>query len=291
MRYALVGNNDGPLRLLKALIKAGLPLPVFVGLQKKPDVPLFKKYTEILDKTPFQTTFEEAALIHHLEGKEIESIVNCFCNFKFTKLLELYRCYNIHPSYLPRYRGRHPLHWALINGEKHHGITLHEMSPKYDDGAIIWQEKVALNENMSVADLRELLMQKLEMHFPAVFAKIMANSAEKQPNFIENSTYIKRRSPEDSELTEWHDGALLYRKIKALRSETNPAFISLKTNKKLPIIDVKWEKKDIISEKKVSPEILKIEKNALLIKTADNHKIWLITEENQPNSIQINFRA
>lgn len=289
MKYALIGNNDGPLRLFKALQKNGLPLPEFVGLQKKPDVELLREYKEHLKDVPFEITFEETELIDLLAPKNLEVIINCFCNFKFTQLLDLYYCYNVHPSYLPRYRGRHPLHWALINGEKTHGITVHEMSKDYDDGPIIWQQEVVLDENMSVGQLRELLMCELEIAFPKIFTEIMEKKVEKRPNSSEKSTYIKRRSPQDSRLSEWNDAAHIFRKIKALRSEEHPAFLQLENTLKLPIIDVAREEKIIFSEEETLPALIKTEKNRLLIKTADKHLLWLFSVENQLNHPKIDF--
>ena len=290
MKYALVGNNDGPLRLLKSIKAENKPLPFFVGLQKEPEPHLLANYqSETGDFIPFFTDFNENRLIELLHPHQPEILINCFCNFKFTELLEIYTCYNIHPSFLPRYRGRHPLHWALINGEKSHGITLHEMSKNYDDGPIIWQEEVALNEDMSVAELREELMKKLKTDFPQVLSRILTKTTEKRPNSAENSTYIKRRSPEDSRLSEWHDAGIIYRKIKALRSEGNPAFLPLESVGKLAIIDVKWEEKPVFSEEKTLPSLLKTDKNALLIKTADKQLIWLFSAKNSLNNPKIDF--
>jgi methionyl-tRNA formyltransferase len=49
------------------------------------------------------------------------------------------RIINLHNSPLPRYRGVSPINWALKNGEDHHGVTLHEITPGVDDGPILAQ--------------------------------------------------------------------------------------------------------------------------------------------------------
>lgn len=49
------------------------------------------------------------------------------------------RALNIHNGPLPRYRGVSPINWALKNGERSHGVTLHEISPGIDDGPIVAQ--------------------------------------------------------------------------------------------------------------------------------------------------------
>ncbi len=51
--------------------------------------------------------------------------------------LEGRRCYNFHPGILPQYRGAGAFTWAILNGEKETGITLHEIDGDIDHGPII----------------------------------------------------------------------------------------------------------------------------------------------------------
>jgi methionyl-tRNA formyltransferase len=48
---------------------------------------------------------------------------------------------NFHPALLPYYRGPKPLHWLALSNdwEAHGGVTLHEMSDAFDEGAIVAQ--------------------------------------------------------------------------------------------------------------------------------------------------------
>ena len=46
--------------------------------------------------------------------------------------------YNMHGSYLPTYRGRAPLNWAVINGEDYTGVSLHVMEKSFDTGDIVF---------------------------------------------------------------------------------------------------------------------------------------------------------
>ena len=46
---------------------------------------------------------------------------------------------NLHGSLLPRYRGRCPLNWVLVNGESETGVTLHYMEERPDRGDIVAQ--------------------------------------------------------------------------------------------------------------------------------------------------------
>ena len=44
---------------------------------------------------------------------------------------------NLHGSLLPRYRGRSPVNWVLVNGETETGVTLHYMDAKPDHGDVV----------------------------------------------------------------------------------------------------------------------------------------------------------
>lgn len=50
--------------------------------------------------------------------------------------------FNLHGSFLPKYRGAAPIQWALINGETETGLTTFKLAEKVDTGNIYLQERV-----------------------------------------------------------------------------------------------------------------------------------------------------
>ena len=52
--------------------------------------------------------------------------------------------FNLHGSYLPKYRGAAPIQWALINGETETGLTTFKLAEKVDTGNIYLQNKVEI---------------------------------------------------------------------------------------------------------------------------------------------------
>jgi methionyl-tRNA formyltransferase len=54
-------------------------------------------------------------------------------------------CFNLHPGPLPAYAGRNVPSWALYQGEKTHGVTLHWMTPRVDAGAIAYSASFDLS--------------------------------------------------------------------------------------------------------------------------------------------------
>jgi methionyl-tRNA formyltransferase len=66
-------------------------------------------------------------------------------------------CVNLHTAYLPFNRGAHPNVWALIDGTPA-GVTLHQIDPGVDTGAILAQREVEAGP----ADTAASLYRKLE---------------------------------------------------------------------------------------------------------------------------------
>lgn len=64
---------------------------------------------------------------------------------------------NVHGSLLPKYRGAAPIQWAIINGEKTTGITTMYMNEKMDEGDILLQKEVNIEENDTSGSLFEKL--------------------------------------------------------------------------------------------------------------------------------------
>lgn len=62
-------------------------------------------------------------------------------------------CINYHTGLLPRYRGRQPLFWALLNEEEEIGISIHQMDKKIDSGPIIIQDTIHINSTDTLHSL------------------------------------------------------------------------------------------------------------------------------------------
>ena len=66
-------------------------------------------------------------------------------------------CLNIHASLLPRWRGAAPIQRALLNGDRETGITIMQMDSGLDTGAILLQEKIAINDDDTAQTLHDKL--------------------------------------------------------------------------------------------------------------------------------------
>src|SRR5512147_3086600 len=60
---------------------------------------------------------------------------------------------NMHGSLLPKYRGRAPVNWAVLHGERETGATLHDMTMKPDAGGIVDQERVPIGPDETAKEV------------------------------------------------------------------------------------------------------------------------------------------
>ena len=65
---------------------------------------------------------------------------------------------NLHTSLLPEYRGAAPINWVLINGENKTGVTTFLINEKIDQGDIILQKKINLDQNITAGQLHNLMI-------------------------------------------------------------------------------------------------------------------------------------
>jgi len=115
-------------------------------------------------------------------------------------------CLNLHGSLLPKYRGRCPVNWVLINGEKETGVTMHYMTPRPDDGDIVAQEKVKIDGNDTAFTLFGKMTDAAKKMLDEALPRILSAKAGriKQNNAL--ASYFGGRRPEDGEI-DWNKNA------------------------------------------------------------------------------------
>lgn len=106
---------------------------------------------------------------------------------------------NIHSSLLPKNRGPNPIQWAIIHGERETGVTLHRLSPKFDQGDIIDQVKVEIRPNDSWLSLSQRLSTETDTLLSRNASTILSGDITGVPQNHELATSNPRRTPDDSE--------------------------------------------------------------------------------------------
>lgn len=107
---------------------------------------------------------------------------------------------NIHGSLLPKYRGRTPHVWAIINNESETGITAHVIDEGCDTGPILEQIQVSIESE----DTGNLILEKYKkLYFPIlkdVLTKIESGSYQLTQQDDSLATYFGKRTPEDGQI-------------------------------------------------------------------------------------------
>lgn len=138
---------------------------------------------------------------------------------------------NLHGSYLPWYRGRCPVNWVLINGEKETGVTLHYMTARPDEGDIIARAEVPID----FEDTALILFHKLEKAavrlFDQALYSIVAGTNRRIPQDISIGSCFGGRRPEDGWIDWTKSSIRIYNLIRAVTRPYPGAFTYLKGKK------------------------------------------------------------
>ncbi len=147
-------------------------------------------------------------------------------------------CLNLHGSLLPRYRGRCPVNWVLIHGEKETGVTLHYMTPRPDDGDIVGQKRVPIDDNDTALSLHKKLATAAGDLLDDLLPKIRKNRSEPIPQEQSSTSYFGGRRPDDGEI-DWRQDAASVRNLVRAVTRPYPGAFSYLGNRKCIFWQVK----------------------------------------------------
>jgi len=128
-------------------------------------------------------------------------------------------CFNIHASLLPKYRGRCPINWVIINGEAETGVTLHHMTPAMDAGDIVAQQKIAIDDDETAATLTARLVQATGVMLDHSIPTMQRGDSTRTPQDAAHATTYPGRCPEDGRI-DWSDSATAIHNL--VRGVTHP---------------------------------------------------------------------
>lgn len=153
-----------------------------------------------------------------------------------TPLLEIPKqgCFNLHGSLLPKYRGRAPINWVLVNGETETGVTLHHMTIKPDDGDIVAQSKIAISNDDTAQTLNEKLVSLAGEMLNQCLPQLKNGNAPRISQNHSQATYFSGRKPEDGEI-HWNKSANEIRNLVRAVTQPYPGAFTFAGNRKILI--------------------------------------------------------
>ncbi len=135
--------------------------------------------------------------------------------------------YNMHGSLLPKYRGRVPTNWAVLNGETETGATLHEMTTKPDAGAIVAQTSVPILPDDTAQQVFDKVTVAAEQTLWRVLPALLAGAAPHLPNDLTQGSYYGGRKPEDGRIDWMQPAQRVYNLIRAVAPPYPGAFTDI----------------------------------------------------------------
>lgn len=137
-------------------------------------------------------------------------------------------CIGFHASLLPRYRGRAPVNWAIIHGEKETGNTMILLDDGVDTGDIIAQRRFPVLDDDTCGTLYENVARSEEEMLREVMPLIHFGQLPRKPQDHAQATVMPRRRPEDGRIDWYRTTRQLHDWVRALTHPYPGAFTSVR---------------------------------------------------------------
>ncbi|HEX7053282.1 MAG TPA: formyltransferase [Burkholderiales bacterium] len=211
-RAAVFAYHDVGVRCLRVLLDAGVAVPLVVTHRDDPRERVwFASVAELSRERGIPTLLDPGN--EEIESRLREIAPEFIFSFYYRRLLPeaVLRlasrgAYNMHGSLLPKYRGRAPVNWAVLHGERETGATLHEMTAKPDAGRIVDQEAVPIGPDDTAAEVFRRVTDAAERVLVRSLKPLVEGKARLRPNELAQGSYFGGRRPEDGRI-DWRRSA------------------------------------------------------------------------------------
>ncbi|KKL45254.1 hypothetical protein LCGC14_2357510, partial [marine sediment metagenome] len=146
---------------------------------------------------------------------------------------------NLHGSLLPRYRGRTPHVWAIINNESVTGITAHLIDTGCDSGPVIEQIKINIHEEQTGGDLLEIFNNEYPNLIASVLDQVKKDSVNPIAQDHSQATYFGKRTPDDGKIQWTWSKERIYNWVRA-QSRPYPGAFSFYRENRIIIHKIKY---------------------------------------------------
>ncbi len=135
---------------------------------------------------------------------------------------------NMHGSLLPRYRGRSPINWAILNGETETGASLHSMEKRADTGAIVGQEAVSILPDDTALDVFRKVTPAAERLLDRTLPGLIDGTAVAVAQDESRATTFGGRKPEDGAIDWRKPAAAVHNLVRAVAPPFPGAFTEIR---------------------------------------------------------------
>jgi methionyl-tRNA formyltransferase len=211
------------------------------------EVPLVVTHADVTEETIWFGSVESVARTYDIpalapedpnSGRLVERVAALAPDFLFsfyyrkmlkTPLLRLAPrgALNMHGSLLPKYRGRAPVNWAVLHGERETGATLHYMTEKPDNGDIVGQTAVPILSDDTAREVFDKVTVAAEITLDRELPALVAGTAPRVKQDPALASYFGGRTPADGTIDWTCDAAAIHNLVRAVAPPYPGAFTTV----------------------------------------------------------------
>ena len=218
LRIIFAGTPDFAAPALAALIEAGHKIVLVLTQPDRPSGRGMKLKASPVKELALQhgievfqpETLKDASAQSRIEEAKADvMIVAAYGLIIPTNVLNMPRlgCYNIHASLLPRWRGAAPIQRSLLAGDKETGVTIMEVVPALDAGAMISKGIVTITELDTAQTLHDALAKTGAELMVQAMEKLSKNGAlDSTPQDESLVTYAEKLQKSEATI-DWNKSA------------------------------------------------------------------------------------
>ena len=283
MKIIFFGTPEIAKRILEQLVKADLDVIAVVtnpdkavgrSSQKRPSpVKNFALEHGIPVYQPIKASnIEFAAFLETLKADLF--VVAAYSEILKENILDMppKGCINVHASLLPKYRGAAPMQRAIMAGEKETGVTIMQMTPQLDAGAMLHVVKIPIPDDMTSGELFEEMAKAGGEALLKTLVDIERGTIKPLEQDAHETTYASKLKTEDGKLNFENSAKDVYNQFRGVTPKPG-AYCMVEVNGKLKKMLIKKARRSAESGKRAG-EILS--SSELLVACADGGSINLL---------------
>lgn len=246
-RAVVLGYHNVGARCLSTLLAHGVTVPLLLTHRDNPAENIwFDSVAELAERYEIPTITPDDPNTPEVMAQVAAARPDFLFSFYYRHMLTpeflaLARrgAYNVHGSLLPKYRGRVPVNWAVLHGERETGATLHEMVAKPDAGRIVSQFRVPILPDDTAFEVFGKLTVAAEIALDGALPGLLAGTAPHHVQDLTQGSYFGGRKPEDG-CIDWSQSAeTIHNLIRAVAPPYPGAFFDLAGERLLVVRSVR----------------------------------------------------
>ena len=215
MHAVVFAYHDVGVGCLKALLAAGIQVDLVITHQDDPNENVwFGSVAQLCQEKNISYITPNASQLTELIPKLQALAPDYIFSFYYRHMIPAeilatakIAALNMHGSLLPKYRGRAPVNWAILQGESETGATLHVMEAKPDAGDIVGQASVAIGPDETATEVFGKVSQAAIKVINQALPDLITGKVARKPNELQKGSYFGGRKPSDGQI-HWNQTAL-----------------------------------------------------------------------------------